>query len=105
MKLKYGVFLNRYIECGDDWDIMPIGAHAAIRRKQRHNAESASYEYYYKSNGKTFIIENPTIIEKMAARLTLSSNKVVGYRSESTYLSDTTELKEILSKEKNGLER
>ena len=35
MKLKCGVFLDRLIIEGDDWDIMPIGAHAFIRREQR----------------------------------------------------------------------
>ena len=47
MKLKCGIFLDRRIVEGDDWDMQPIGAHAYTRRMQRENAETAGLEYYH----------------------------------------------------------
>ena len=97
MKLKCGMFLSERIEEGDDWDMMPIGAHAYIRRKQRENAETARLEYYYKEDGRTFIVENPTLAEKAVAQATRTTGKrIVGYRSLSTYVADTKELKQKL---------
>lgn len=97
MKIKYGVFLNRKIEYGDDWDDMPIGAHISVVRQDRENAQTAGFEYYYKENGKTFIVKNPTAAEKFLAKATRKTGKkVVGYRKESEYVEDTTELKKRL---------
>ena len=54
-------------------------------------------EYYYKENGKTFIVKNPTAAEKFLAKATRKTGKkVVGYRKESEYVEDTTELKKRL---------
>ena len=97
MKLKCGIFLDRKIVMGDDWDSMPTGAHAFIRRKQRENAETAGLEYYYKEGGKTYIVENPTLAEKAIAQATRTTGKnVVGYRNISRRVADTKELKVVL---------
>ena len=95
MKLKYGVFLDRRIEM--DWDSMLIGASAIISRMKRDNAETADFEYYYKENGRTFIVKNPTIAEAAIAKMTRTTGKyAVGYRKESQYVENTKELKKIL---------
>ena len=100
MKLKCGIFLDRRIVEGDDWDMQPIGAHAYIRRKQRENAETASVEYYHIEDGRIYIVENPTLAEKALAQATRTTGKkVVGYRNESSVVRDTKELNEILAKE------
>ena len=97
MKLKCGMFLSERIEEGDDWDMMPIGAHAYVRRKQRENAQTARLEYYHKEGGRTFIVKNPTLAEKALAQATRTTGKrVVGYRIASCYVEDTKELRSIL---------
>ena len=97
MKIQYGEFLDRHIDRGSDWDMMPIGAHASIRNQIRDNNETAGYEYYYKKDGKTYIIKNPTLIESLVARVTKKPGKrIVGYRKESTIVENTAKLKELL---------
>lgn len=106
MKLCYGVFLNRRVYRGDDWDEMPIGAHCAIRRMERDVAKSAGFEYYYKFNDKTFIINNPSLAERAVAVVTRTTGKrVVGYRSEAIVVEDMRELKEIINKMKSKTEK
>ena len=106
MKLKCGMFLSDRIEEGDDWDMMPIGAHAYIRRKQRENAETARLEYYYKEDGRTYIVENPTLAEKALAQATRTTGKkVVGYRNAACHVADTKELKQKLEEMRAYAER
>lgn len=100
MKLKYGIFLDRRVDRGDDWDSMPIGAHSATIRNERENAETASFEFYYEKDGNVYIVKNPKPAEKMIAQVTRTSGKkVVGYRSESIKVDSTKELKELLEKQ------
>ncbi len=101
MKLKCGVFLDRCISEGDNWDIMPIGAHSAIRRMQRENSKTARLSYYYKEDGRTYIVANPTLAEAALAQATRTTGrKVVGYREYATIVEDTKELKQILDKKR-----
>ena len=103
MKLKSGVFLRERISVDNDlWDIMPIGAHSAIRRMQRDNYKTARIEYYYRDGIKTYIVDNPTVFEMLLANVTRTTGKeVVGYRNECTRVEDTQELKDILNKIKS----
>ncbi|MBQ4542416.1 MAG: hypothetical protein IJA23_06215 [Clostridia bacterium] len=106
MKLKCGIFLDRRIVEGDDWDMQPIGAHAYIRRKQRENAETAGLEYYHIEDGRTYIVENPTLAEKALAQATRTTGKkVVGYRNAACHVADTKELKQKLEEMRAYAER
>lgn len=64
---------------------------------ERENAETAGYEYYYKKDGETYIVEKPTLIEAVLAKATKTSKrKVVGYRKESIKFKNSDELKKHL---------
>ncbi len=100
MKLKYGIFLDTSINEGENWDIMPIGAHSAIRRMQRENTKTAGFEYYYKDGGVCYIVEAPTIAEAALAQATRTTGrKVIGYRDRAIKVVDTKELKNRLDKQ------
>ena len=108
-KLRYGLFVDRKIEAqsSSDWDDMLIGGHAYVRREQEKNWETAGYEYYYKRKGKTYIVKNPTMFEKLLAKLTrITSFNSLGYREhyETETVSDTNELQQRLDEIKK-LER
>lgn len=106
MRLKYGKFLDTKIEKDwDNWDSLPIGAHAYTNRRIRENNETMGFEYYYQDdNGHVFIVEEPTKAEAAYA-MTLGfrgGKKIVGYRDRATYVKTTEEIKKILAKNTNS---
>ena len=98
IKLKYGKFLDMDIQTDEYfWDMAPIGAHARVFNMMRDN--KVSHQYYYKENGSTYIVSNPTAMEAMLARLSKGSmsKRVVGYLENSHRVEDTKELEEVLA--------
>lgn len=100
MRLKYGKFLDTKIEKDwDNWDSLPIGAHAYTNRRIRENNETMRFEYYYEDdNGHMYIVEEPTMAEAAYAMTVgfRGGKKIVGYRDRATYVTTTKELKQIL---------
>ena len=101
-KLKYGLFVNKpFVAYGDDWDMLPIGAHSVAIRLDEQNMRTAHYEYYYKEkNGQIHIVRDLTKKEILFARFTsLFSNKVKGNIQESIIDSSKSTYYEVRAKE------
>ena len=102
-KLKYGVFYySRPVSYGDDWDMLPIGAHAAMLRRDRENARTRDHEYYYEANNNMHIVRNATLLEKglCKAKYILKLNRFGGYIEESIIDQDKKTYYEEKAKER-----
>ncbi|MBO7218998.1 MAG: hypothetical protein J6V40_03385 [Clostridia bacterium] len=98
MKLKCGEFLDTKVDYGDmDWGDMMIGMHSAYRHAHMDNNKTVGYEYYYTFDGRTYIVNNPTVFEKMVAFASKKpGHRIAGYRDRCTYVETTDDLKAII---------
>ena len=102
MKLKCGEFLDTKVDYGDmDWGDMMIGMHSAYRHAHVDNNKTVGYEYYYTFDGRTYIVNNPTVFEKMVAFASKKpGHRIAGYRDRCTYVETTDDLKAIIKAKK-----
>lgn len=67
-KVYYGRFVD-FMPVSDDYDDGLIGGHIYARNSQRAALRTAGYEYYVVEDGQYYIVDKPTILEKLSARV------------------------------------